>query len=235
MEVVPRTRSVKAGVGRFSAWVGRLFKCYRKEFGWEFDVNGKNGICSEFVTSPWQQEVASAILFVRASCGSVPLEDPAIATLTFVKFLKEEGNPYLLSIRNETSRRLQEDESGNGNGSPMGTTEKDCKQEDGGKDAPVREEPSVKNEITSNVAARAGTKDNSRPQSQYNNIPSGDREVSPAHIDQKRFDPNHDDAQVPPGSDSAKRKEGQMWFSKDSDRHDECDTKRRRLSSMERG
>lgn len=91
-------------------------------------------------------------------------------------------------------------------------------------------------ESGTSLAGDTGARMNdSRSQRQDDKIPSGDGEMSPTHINQKGFDPNDDGAHIGPGSGSAQRKETQMWSSQDSDKRDEFDTKRRRLSGMERG
>lgn len=303
---------------RLNKWVTFLFKHYREEIGWGFDESGMT--FGNEVTPPWQQEITNAILFVRASCGSVPLADPAISSLAFVRFLDAKENPYLRYSEkyfNETSRgsHSQGDKSSQKNGSSTGATETECKmgvgakgaraadtrnqndpesqsqyssvpnlfrptrplegpavaglsfvrflqeegnpylrysekdskkirnesdrgsQEDksgdGGKDASAREKPSMKNEVKTNVAADTGTQNDPWPQSQYSSVPSGDGEVSGAHIDEKESDLKADGDRVPSGSSSAKRKDTQASPSGGGYTHDGLGIKRRRLDRTE--
>ena len=263
VDILTTTRLIK--VKRWLAWVSFLFVKFSEEEGWGVQANGHH--MGEHVTPPWHSSVAEGIHFVRSCCEKVPVEDPTVASLSFVRFLEDnKKNPYLRSLEDKKATSTRETggkgaptvnfpstrETG-GKGAP--TVNFPSTRETGGKGAPTvnfpstretggrrksekrdtRETPSVKSESRSNVAAGAGT-DDSRPQD--NRIPSGDGEVSPARFDQKgsHADPNDngDGTQAGPGSGSAKRKE--VWFSQDSARHDEWDTKRRRLSStMERG
>lgn len=178
-----RVRNKRKKSKRFAEWVFYLFRNYNEATGWE-RIEDTGYDIGEHVTPPWQQEVASCIVFVRSFCGSVPLEDPTVASLCFVKFLKVEGNPYLRrlenyakkhTIINDTIPKPQEENVGNGIGAPTGaaTTEPSA-----GCESATR--VTHKHEVKSNLFMGAGADVDSQS-------PSGDEKVCFArHDDRER-------------------------------------------------
>lgn len=235
---------------RFVDWIGYLFRSYHEEKGWERERPGFDP--GQNVPPLWQQEVGSCVTFVRSLCGSVPLEDPAVASLSFVNFLKKEGNPYLRCLENYANKhknkiingmspKPQEEKVGGRNGAPTGAAKTEANSSpidktegDDGEEALAGCESATRvdhEEVKSNFVTGSGTKVDPQSRNQGRRFPPGDAEVCLARHDEKGGDPKEEvDNRFGLWPSGAKRKEARTSLSDDI-----VGAKRRRPRSIERG